>query len=217
MKENIWEQRYKELKNLWGIEPEWTLIQYESLVKKGKILDLGIGEGRNVLKFALKNYDIEGVDISQTALKRCEQLLKNVDCNYNLHCSNLLDFTLDLNKYSLIISTWTLNFLKKSEGLKLINNMKNILTKGGILYLGVFSKEDPKYTFLKENNNEIEKDTFYINKRDSYITYYNKEEILNLFNNDYEIICLKESYSLDIGHGDKHYHGDIEIMIRKSS
>lgn len=214
-KNNIWEQRYKELKNIWGIEAETTLIQYESLVSKGKVLDLGIGEGRNVIKFALKDYEIEGVDISSTALERCSEFLEEIKCCYKLHCTNLLDYNINSNQYSLITSTWVLNFVKKSEGFKLIKDMQKGLIKGGIIYIGVFSKEDPKYIMLKEEKEEIEDDTFYIGERDTYITYYDKNEILNLFDDEYEIICRKEGYSLDFGHGDKHYHGDIEIMMRK--
>ncbi len=108
-----------------------------------------------------------------------------------------------------------MNFFKKSEGLKLIEDIKEGLVKNGILYIGVFSKDDPNYVIYKGKNVEIEKDTFHIKERDSYVTYYDKEEILNLFNEEYEIICCKEEYSLDFGHGDKHYHGVIEIMVRK--
>lgn len=218
VKQNIWEKDYTEVKDLWGLDPEWTLIQYENLVPKGKILDLGIGEGRNIKKFALNSdYEIEGVDISPTAIKRCEGVLKKIKCKYNLHCTDLLDYSIDLNKYSLIISTCTLNFLKKSEVFKLIKDIKNGLIKGGIVYIRVFSKTDPRYAILKKNYNVIETDTFYIKERDSYITYFDKGEILNLFNNEYEIICCKEEYSLDFGHGDKHYHGNIEIMAKKNN
>lgn len=214
-KNNIWEQRYRELKNIWGIESEATLIKYESLVSKGKILDLGVGEGRNVIKFALKDYEIEGVDISQTALERCDEFLEKIKCSYNLLCTNLLNYNIKPNTYSLVISTWVLNFFKKTEGLKLIEVMKEGLVKDGIIYIGVFSKVDPRYAFYKGSKDEIEKDTFYIEERNSYVTYYDKEELLNLFSEEYEIICCKEECSLDLGHGDKHHHGVIEIMMRK--
>ncbi|MFP4662500.1 MAG: class I SAM-dependent methyltransferase [Halanaerobiales bacterium] len=214
--ENIWEERYNDMKDSWGIEAEYTLIQYEELVPEGKILDIGVGEGRNILKFALKGYEIEGIDISRTAIDRCERLLNETECRYTLSCYNLLDYEIKADTYSLILSTWVLNFIKKSESFNLLNRMKEGLIKGGVIYLGVFSKEDPMFHTYKNSYSEVEEGTFYLEDRDLYYTYYDLNELMDLFGDKFELVCRKEDYSLDYGHGDRHYHGAIELMMRKT-
>jgi len=89
------------------------------------------------------------------------------------------------------------------------------LKQGGIVYFGIFSKEDPQYVLLKETSEEVEEDTFWLEERNSYKSYYDKQEILDLFEDEFDMICCKESYSLDFGHSEEHYHGDFEIMMRK--
>lgn len=169
---NIWEERYKELTDMWGIEPEWTLVQYQELINKGKVLDLGIGEGRNVARFALDGYTVDGVDISETALDRCGKMLSEVGCEHHLYNEPIQDFSIETDKYSLIISTWTLHFMKKSEVFKVIEQMKAGLVSGGVIYIGVFSKEDPKYKKLKATQEEVENDTFYIERFNSHACFF---------------------------------------------
>lgn len=158
---NKWEQNYKNNNNLWGIKPENTLEIYQSLVKKGKILDLGIGEGRNSLLFAKEGFEIEGVDISQTALIKCEKLFKNFNCKYSLFNHLIENYKFLSNNYSLVISSWSLNFMKKTDAINIFKNAQNSIISGGIIYLGVFTQKDPQWKIYKDNYAEIENDTFY--------------------------------------------------------
>lgn len=48
MKQGVWEKEYRNVDNLWGFNPNNMLLTYINLVSKsGKVLDIGIGEGRN--------------------------------------------------------------------------------------------------------------------------------------------------------------------------
>jgi len=49
---SAWEEAYKSVELLWGLETHHTLREYSSLVPNGNALDLGVGEGRNALFFA---------------------------------------------------------------------------------------------------------------------------------------------------------------------
>jgi len=68
---SAWEEAYRDIESLWGLKPDYKLAEYADLVPKGKVLDLGIGEGRNALFFA------KGFDTSQTAVYRCIERAKN--------------------------------------------------------------------------------------------------------------------------------------------
>nr|WP_286673001.1 class I SAM-dependent methyltransferase [Anaeromonas frigoriresistens] len=207
--------KYRELKNIWGLEAEHILVQYQTMVKPGKVLDLGIGEGRNSLMFALKGHKIEGVDISETALQRCKELFTDIGCEYSLVHKELSEYEIQEQNCSLIISTWSLNFLKKTEAIQIIKEAQRGLVSGGLLYIGVFSKDDPQYQEYKAKYQEVETDSYYIPERNIIKTYFEKNELLRTIESDCEIICIKEDISLDIGHGEEHYHGALELVIRK--
>lgn len=215
MQLNSWEEIYKEMQNIWGIEEEDLLRIYEPIIKNGKVLDLGIGEGRNSLKFALKECEITGVDISQTALERCHDLFSKTPCAFKLFNEKIPSFKIEKETYTLIISSWALNFMKKSQAKKVIENALEGLVSGGIFYMGVFSTEDPQYKKLAKTCSEVERDTFFIQERKAIKTFFTMEDLLDLFDKRYEIICKKQDLSLDIGHGQEHYHGAIELLIRK--
>jgi 2-polyprenyl-3-methyl-5-hydroxy-6-metoxy-1,4-benzoquinol methylase len=210
----LWEDGYKNIKQLWGVEPDLKLIQYFDLIKKGYVLDLGIGEGRNALPFAISGFNIEGVDISETALNQCKEEFEKINININLTCSDLRNYNINKNNYTLIIASNVLNFFKKEEIEIIIQNMKAGLKEEGIIYLSVFSTLDPKFHTLQATFESVEENTFYVKNRETYIHYFTKEEITGYFS-DFEIISVIESFEYDDSHGSPHYHGGIELMVRK--
>lgn len=215
-KNNLWEKSYREVKRLWSSNPDAKLMQYFDLINKGHVLDLGIGEGRNALPFNMSGFNIDGVDISETALSRCRENLDDSSSIINLDICDLRKYDIKKDNYSIIISANVLNFFKKSEVDGIIKNIKSGLKADGVVYLSVFSTLEPNYKFLKSNKkeNEVEENTFYIEERDSYAHFFTQEELLQHFN-DFELICLVEGLEYDSSHGNPHYHGGIEFMARK--
>lgn len=213
---NIWEKSYKEVERLWSSNPDSKLMQYLGIINKGNMLDLGIGEGRNAMPFNMLGFNIDGVDISETALSRCRDNLNDSSSIINLDICDLRKYDIKKDNYSIIVSANVLNFFKKSEVDGIIRNIKDGLNEGGIVYLSVFSTLEPKYTFLKSNKkeNEVEENTFYIEERDSYAHFFTQEELLQYFN-DFELICVVEGLEYDSSHGNPHYHGGIEFIARK--
>lgn len=47
------------------------------------------------------------------------------------------------------------------------------------------------------------------------LVFFERGELETLFGDDYEIICSKSDFSLDTSHGDKHYHGAVEVTVKK--
>lgn len=112
---SIWEEAYRSVESLWGLKPDHVIVDYASLIPKGKVLDLAIGEGRNGLFLAKLGNEVEGFDISQTAVKRCLKRAKNEKLRIKAKVMDLIEIKIPPNKYSLIILAWILNFFKKAE------------------------------------------------------------------------------------------------------
>ena len=100
---NAWEKSYQNTKQLWGSNADSKLMQYFDLIKKGNLLDLGIGEGRNAPPFTFEGFNIDGIDMSETALNRCKENLSKKDSIINLVNSDLREYDINKDKYTLII------------------------------------------------------------------------------------------------------------------
>jgi len=215
-KGSTWEGAYRSVESLWGLKPDRTLVEYAKIVPKGIVLDLGIGEGRNALFFAEMGYDVEGVDISQTAIERCIERAKMQNLNVKAEVGDLKEAEIPPRRFSLIISAWVLTFFRKSEVQEIVERIKEGLMKDGFVYIGVFSLSDPSYERAKQSLQEVEENTFFSSRRNSHIHYFTREEINSLFAGFKSVYCV-EGTGLDIDHDEPHYHGFIEYLGQKPS
>ncbi|MDH5753756.1 MAG: class I SAM-dependent methyltransferase [Candidatus Bathyarchaeota archaeon] len=208
---SAWEEAYRSVESLWGLKPDHILLEYASLIPKGNVLDLGIGEGRNALFFAKMGYEVEGVDISRAAVERCIERAKKANLKVKAEVRDLKEVDVPQGRYSLIIVAWVLNFFKKTEAEQIMRRIKNGLKKDGFVYIGIFSLDDPSYERAKRRLEVVEENSFYSPKKNSFFHYFTKEEILSLFS-DFKVIYYAVGTGLDLSHGERHYHGFIEYM-----
>ncbi|MEW5812666.1 MAG: class I SAM-dependent methyltransferase [Actinomycetota bacterium] len=68
-----WEARYAERERVWSGRVNPWLAQVAESLPAGRALDLGCGEGADVLWLAEKGWQTTGVDISETALSRAAE------------------------------------------------------------------------------------------------------------------------------------------------
>ncbi|WNZ06383.1 class I SAM-dependent methyltransferase [Streptomyces sp. 11x1] len=66
----FWEDRYRDSDRIWSGRPNPLLVREVSDLTPGSALDLGCGEGADVVWLATRGWQVTGVDISQTALDR---------------------------------------------------------------------------------------------------------------------------------------------------
>ena len=176
------------------------LRKYIKLLNGKEVLDLGVGKGYNSVLLSNFGFNVTGVDISNESLKYIEE---NFDCsNLTLINKDVREFEIEKNKYDLILSSNVLHFIPKEDFLKIIKKIKENLKDDGLIYISVFSKEDP--------NLKLNKDF----KKNTCINYFSKDEILDTFS-DFTTILISDEYSLDFGHGKPHYHGIIKYVGKK--
>lgn len=188
------------------------LKRYLNLLKENEVLDLGIGQGRNSIPLVDQGFNVTGVDYSQ----KCLEICKNNCPKLNLVQSDIRKFKIEKNKFDLIMSRCVLHFFHKNDCYEIIKNIKENLKADGIVYIHVFSTEDPKYKKCTDSQEfeKLENNIFHNIENDTYISFFTKEEIQNLFN-DFETISISEEYFLDLGGLEPHYSGVIKYIGRK--
>jgi tellurite methyltransferase len=73
---------------------------------------------------------------------------------------------------------------------------------------------DPSYNKNVRSAQKKSEYTFYRPKSNTYIHFFTQNELDHYFNG-YEKIKASETFMLDIGHGEPHYHSTIEVLYKK--
>lgn len=68
-----WESRYAEMDHMWSGRVNQVLADVVSRLVPGSALDLGCGEGCDAVWLASKGWEVTGIDLSPTALRRARQ------------------------------------------------------------------------------------------------------------------------------------------------
>lgn len=208
-----YDKKYSNNSPLWSKPSlENNLKRYLKLLNGKNVLDLGIGEGQNSIVLSELGYSVIGVDCSKNALDICKSRCPNLV----LVEEDIRNFDIEPNKYDLIMSRCVLHFLHKNDVYSIVEKAKNNIKQGGLIYISVFSTDDPSLEF-KCNNQDfevLENNVFHKLSDDTYSSYFSKNEILELFS-DFQTILVSDVYSMDLSHGNPHYHGILNYIGRK--
>ncbi|MFI6296310.1 SAM-dependent methyltransferase [Nonomuraea sp. NPDC050790] len=74
--EEFWDARYNESRRIWSGEPNTMLVTEVEGMTPGRALDLGCGEGGDVVWLARQGWRVTGVDVSRVALERASEHAK---------------------------------------------------------------------------------------------------------------------------------------------
>lgn len=151
-KRDQWSQKYRERDDKLKEPANYIKDNVKSL-KKGSLLDLACGDGKNAIFLAKLGFKVTGVDFSEEAIKR---LLKFSELNSASIDTKIVDLeniseVMNLGKFDNII----INCYKPT--LKTFKTLPNLLNKEGVIILSSFNyrqseeKEFPRKYCLEEN------------------------------------------------------------------
>jgi trans-aconitate methyltransferase len=75
----FWEERYAGSSRVWSGAPNRTLVDIVAALEPRRALDLGCGEGADVIWLARRGWQATGVDISETAISRARTAASDLD------------------------------------------------------------------------------------------------------------------------------------------
>ncbi|WP_426427751.1 class I SAM-dependent methyltransferase [Staphylococcus equorum] len=136
-----YEDRYNKIyeigADLWetGKPNESLLKVYQNYpnIFKGKVIDLGCGEGRDTIFLAQKNIDIVGIDISHSAIDKAKEKIQECDGEKSIfHTGNVLYLNNFKNEtFDLAMNMGCLHMINKNEDrLSHIKNVNRVLKFG---------------------------------------------------------------------------------------
>ena len=119
---------------------KWPFISQfvKSITKNSKILDIGCGNGRNMM---YDGFNFNGIDISEEFVKIC------INRGLNVKKGTMTSLPFEDNTFDVILSIAAYHHLKtEEERIKALHEMSRVLRPGGLVLLYVWSKKQPPET-----------------------------------------------------------------------
>jgi 2-polyprenyl-3-methyl-5-hydroxy-6-metoxy-1,4-benzoquinol methylase len=114
--------------------------------KRGKVLDLGCGQGRDSLFLASLGYQVTAIDNSKTGIEQMMEDAKNQELKINGIVGDVFDIKLDV-KFDVILFDMLLHSFIKSKQLKLLKKFSKNLNKKGLMCI-IYPDDIKKEHFL---------------------------------------------------------------------
>ncbi len=129
-----WNKRYEEMDQLWISEPDSALVETLGLLRPGRALDLGCGEGRNALHLARNGWEVTAVDFSEVALDRLKAASTEGELNIDIVCEDFNLYIQRVNKkFDLVVVA---NIHPASEErFKMYSQIRDLVNPGGHIFI----------------------------------------------------------------------------------
>jgi len=168
-----------------------------SEMKKGKILDIGAGNCRNLMNFSKRGFECYGVDFSKEMIKQAKKFCKKYDFKVKLKKARAEKLPFLKNSFDYILNMATLHHLDKTKQEKAVKEMFRVLKKNGIALIAVWKKPFGKE--IKEMNVREYYLAWHIKDKTYWRYYYvfDMKELKNLFQESgFKILKEKEDKNL---------------------
>ncbi|MGD8780726.1 MAG: class I SAM-dependent methyltransferase [Ignavibacteria bacterium] len=207
---------YKEVKNVFGSEPEEILVKYFDMLNKSKpVLDIGCGQGRNSIFLAGKGYNVDAVDTSIVAVEELKKIAIAKELKIQTYRSGFQSFLPCTNYYSGILVFGLIQILSENDFAKLKQKLEAWTGRDSLIFITAFGTADPSFEKYSTSWDAASKNNF-TDDKGNYRRFLEPGEILSLFN-EYEVIHHREGFGKEHHHGDgkleKHYM--VEVVLKK--
>lgn len=183
--------KYYKTEDYFG-DPYPELIDFfERYEPKGRLLDLGCGQGRNAIPLARLGYNVTGIDLSKVGINRIVEAGAAEDLNLQGIVDDLYDFD-NFDEYDIILLDSMFHFEKpdKKREIALIEKIASGIKTNGSICFCIQDLGD-KINVLKETLSDSQ-DEFNIIK-DSKIKYlFEDKESSRKSVSDYRIYVIKK-------------------------
>jgi len=155
---DFWEHMFRQIGCMWQFEPaESAIFACRCFADHGlnKILIPGVGYGRNARIFVENGFELNGIEISETAIA----LARESGLSFRIHHGSVVDMPFDEEVYDGIFCYALLHLLNRKDRRKFLSDCYNQVREDGLMIFTVVSKA---YAKLYGNGRFISKDRFRI-------------------------------------------------------
>jgi len=150
---------------------------------RGKIIDVGCGDGYITSQILKKFKEVAGEDISKEAIK----IAKKKNPKISLVVATCTNLPFSDNSFDTVVASETLEHVNYNDGKMLLKEARRILKPQGKLIISTPNLSNPYMKFLQVTHKNIE-----------HLKEYTKKEFAELISTHFKIIRLNSGVSLPI-------------------
>jgi SAM-dependent methyltransferase len=139
----MWDEEYSVEKYVYGTEPNDFLSGMTENLKKGRVLCLAEGEGRNAVHLAKAGFSVTAVDSSRVGLAKAEMLAQKNGVAIETVVADLADFSINKTCWDSIVSISC--HLPPALRKKVHKGVVSGLRKGGTFLLEAYTPKQLKF------------------------------------------------------------------------
>jgi len=193
--QRYYNQKYQEEGFHWGQDPSSLVVEIADKIQ-GKVLEIGSGEGRNVVYLAKKGLDVTAVDFSEEGIEKSKRFAQEQGITIEHILGDITDPNLysRLDNYDCILSINSLQLLNPEEVAFVLDAMKKHTLPQGLNAIQSFIAKD-----------RAEKRRYRFQKGELKKAY-----------NGWDIIKYKEFLGPWETHGEpRHRHNIVDLIAKK--
>jgi len=182
--------KYYQTENLFG-EPYPELIGFlAGYPKKGKVLDLGCGQGRDAIAIAKLGYSVAGIDNSKVGIDQMNKISVAENLNLVGHVGDIYSFE-NFDEYNIILLDSIFHFAKKDKQkeIRLVEKIVSKIKTGSLLVVCIHDTGN-KVKILKQAIDFENKCNQLADKKFKYI--YEDKESGHKSETNYRLIVIEK-------------------------
>lgn len=178
-------------------------------------LDMGCGEGRYAVYLAERGCRVTAIDISEVGLGKLARIAAQRELDIICLLMDLRDYPFPENAHDVVVAATVLGHLEEGVREGIIAGIKRTLAPGGIVYVNVFTVDDPGYRVERGGRSGEDHMESGVSDTSMCVEHYYRPNELRREFKDFEIFYYSEGMQRDSSHGTSHYHGLARMIAKK--
>ncbi|MEN8008008.1 MAG: methyltransferase domain-containing protein [Candidatus Krumholzibacteriota bacterium] len=213
MAEN-YDSTYEEDEAVFGEKESHLLEKCAEIIPEGaRVLDLGVGQGRNAFPLARLGYQVTGIDTSQVSVDTVNRLAKEEKLPVEAILQDFMNFEPD-RSFDVVLCFGLMQMLDLQGCASLIERLHHWTRPGGVLFLTAWHIDDPSFDTCCKDWERRSGRTFRSADGEMNRLFLESGEILKLFFR-WEVVHHWEGLGKPHKHGagKEERHGEVEAVL----
>jgi SAM-dependent methyltransferase len=200
----VWERAYRQGHPLWRGPSDLHLNNL-----KGRVLELGCGDGKTAIAMIETGLNVVGLDLSRTALATLKQRIDSN--NLCLVQGNAIELPFKEGSFDSVATVHFIDHFLSNDRHKVVREIDRVIATDGVIIGRFFSREDMRFG----KGRQIEPNTF-LRENGIFNHYFIEDEIFDLFTG-YSVISMNSSMRATKFSGEVKHRSLITVELRKSN
>jgi SAM-dependent methyltransferase len=209
-----YDSAYENEAALFGAKESHLLKTYAEIIPDGaRVLDLGVGQGRNALPLARAGCEVLGIDTSQVSVDTVNRLAKEENIPLEAQLHDFMDFE-PARSFDVVLCFGLMQMLDLRGCASLVERLHHWTRPGGTLFMTAWHRDDPSFDTLCREWEKRSGRSFRSPDGKKNRLFLDEGEILKLFFR-WEVAHHWEGLGKFHKHGEgkRERHGEVEAVL----